>query len=83
MSQMNARNLLCPICHDAEENEIHFILSCPGLNQVREQLLPRKYFRDPCLFRLVLLLASPNHNIVKSLAVYLYKAFKIRAAYTS
>ena len=38
-----------------------------------------KIIQSPSLFRLSLLLASNNENIVKNLSVYLYKSFKWRS----
>ena len=77
--QYSDRDLLCPLCNNAEENEVHFVFCCPALNDLRVSLLPRKYYNQPSEFKLVLLMASRHEEIVKHLAVYLYKAFKIRS----
>jgi hypothetical protein len=71
-------NLKCPLCMYFEENEIHFVLTCPGLATLRKQLIPLKYYRVPNAFHFSLLMASRNRNTVKNLSIYLYRAFKIR-----
>ena len=71
-------SLICPLCKVTTENEIHFLLCCPSLFFLREKLIPEKFYRNPNLFRMNLLLASNNKEIVCNLALYLYKAFKHR-----
>ena len=69
----------CPLCKSANEDEVHFVLCCPAFDDLRTQSIPLKYFRHPNLFRLGLLLATQNENILRNLCVYLYKAFKRRS----
>ena len=71
-------DLICPLCRVAQETELHFVLCCPVLRTLKAQFIPLKFDRFPGLFRLSLLLASTNENIVRNLSVYLYKAFKLR-----
>ena len=71
-------DLLCPLCNELIEDEIHFVLCCPRLHHIRTQLIPAKYYRIPCFFRLNLLLNSKNQDLQKKLAVYLYKSFSFR-----
>ena len=66
----------CPLCNSADEDEVHFVLCCPAFDDLRKQFIPLKYYRHPNLFRLGLLLATQNENILRNLFVYLYKAFK-------
>ena len=75
--------LVCPLCKTERENEVHFVLRCPAFCQLRNNLIPKKYYREPCMFRLVMLLASTNEQTVKKLALYLYKPFRIRTAMCS
>ena len=77
------RQLTCPLCKSPKEDELHFVLSCPGLSDIRDKFIPAKYFRQPCMFRLILLLSSKSDNLVKQLAIYLYKAFERRSLYVS
>ena len=71
-------DLFCPLCKEAVENEVHFVLCCPALNHIRYQLLPAKYYRNPCAFRLALLMSSTHADLVRKFCIYLYKAFAER-----
>ena len=71
-------DLICPLCKCTTENETHFVFTCPLFDDMRSQLIPRKFYRQPSLFRLIMLMTSTNEQIVKRFAIFLYKAFKIR-----
>jgi len=81
--QSSARELLCPLCRKAKEDEIHFVLCCPVLHELRNVFIPSKYHSKPCLFKLNMLMSSTNETIVKQLTIYLYKAFKMRSEITA
>ena len=68
----------CPLCRGAEDNEIHFVLVCPVLENLRQNLIAPKFYRDPNTFRFTLLMSSRNQRTIRNLCIYLYKAFKIR-----
>lgn len=72
------RDLLCPLCKKSKEDEVHFVLVCPVTQRIREQFIPEKFFREPCFFRLTILMSSTNENIVKNFSLFLYRAFKLR-----
>ena len=74
---------ICPLCSEMQEDEVHFMLCCPVLQNLRETFIAPKYWRQPCLFKLVLLLSSTNVDVVKCTAIYLYQAFKIRSIVTT
>ena len=74
-----ANDLLCPMCKRAKEDELHFLLCCPAYDSIRTQCIPAKFYRFPSQFRLSLLLACEHESTVLKLAVYLYKAFKLRS----
>ena len=76
-------DLFCPLCREAQENELRFVLCCPMLSDLREQFIPAKFHKFPSSFRFRLLLASNNENIVGNLSVYVYKAFKLRSTLSS
>ena len=76
-------SLTCPLCQEEEENEVHFVLCCPVLTNLRTQFIPAKYFRQPSMFRLTLLMTAKSAVIVRQLAIFLYKAFKIRELVTT
>ena len=71
-------DLVCPLCSQSEENEVHFILCCPVLHNIRKSLIPQKYYREPCMFRLCILMSSTNFEANKKFGMYLRKAFKLR-----
>ena len=73
----------CPLCKEAEDNEIHFVLICPVISDIRRQYIPYKFYRQPCLFRYTLLMTATNMSIVRNLANFLYRAFKFRDVYLS
>ena len=79
---MHDRTLVCPLCQAPKEDEIHFVLVCPGLKDLREKYIPAKFLRQPCMFRLTLLFSSTNNSLIKQVAMYLYKAFERRSLYT-
>jgi hypothetical protein len=76
--QHTPRNLLCPMCKDHEENEIHFIFCCPFYENLRKKFIALKYYRNPSSFHLSMLLSSNNQETVKNVSVFLCKAFKQR-----
>ena len=76
--QFNDNDLLCPLCKLSEDNEIHFVLCCPVLEGIREQFIRPKYYRQPSLFKLSLLMSSTVTEVVRNFSLFLYKAFKLR-----
>jgi hypothetical protein len=75
----NAANLICPLCHLDEENELHFVLCCPQLKELRKELIPQKFYRVPNLFHFSLLMATTNPKLTRNLCIFLYKAFQFRS----
>ena len=75
-------DLICPLCKNGIEDEVHFVFCCPILINLRKQYIPVKYYRYPCQFRFSLLLSSRNENIVRNLSIYTYKALKLRSIMT-
>ena len=69
---------ICPLCRAAVENEVHFTLCCSALKDLRQRLIPDKFYSQPSSFRLVLLLSTENKVIIKNFAIFLYLAFKRR-----
>ena len=53
------------IIREAKEGEVHFVLCCPMLDDIRKQFIHPKFCKHPCLFRLSQLLASTNQEIVR------------------
>ena len=79
----NFQNVLCPLCTNDQDNEIHLVFCCQALNDLRFSLIPRKYFQQPSQFSLILLMACTNETLVKRFAVFLYKSFKLRSTLCS
>ena len=77
-SNSSLSRLTCPLCNEEQENEIHFVLKCPVLFNIRKQYIPFKYYKYPCMFRLILLMTTPNEIITRNFAIFLYKAFQFR-----
>ena len=46
-------DLLCPLCREDVEDEVHFLLKCPFFSELRREFIPPKSFRNPCTFRLI------------------------------
>ena len=57
-------DLICPLCRVAQETQLHFVLCCLVLRTLRAQFILSKFYKFSNLFRLSLLLASTNENIV-------------------
>jgi len=74
----NNFDMICPLCRQAQENEVHFVLCCTFLTDLRLRFISEKFYKNPNLFRLNLLMASTQEEIVRNFALYLYKAFKLR-----
>ena len=79
-SQMCDDALACPFCPHVEETELHFVLVCPKYTELRDMYIPRKFRNPPSAFRLALLFASTNTNVVMNVAKYIYEAFRVRNA---
>jgi hypothetical protein len=69
-------DLFCRLCNVSREDEVHFVLCCACLSDLRINLIPPKYYNQPSSFKLVLLLSTSNVNVLKNLALYLYFSFK-------
>lgn len=63
-------DLVCPLCAKDKDDEVHFILCCPVLGEIRARYIPAKYYRDPCLFKVSLLMSSTRQSDVWGLAIF-------------
>ena len=79
----NLNMLICPFCKVGNETELHFILCCPLYKETRKQYIKPKFWRNPSILKLNILLSSNNYETVKDLCRYLYVAFKIRETFCS
>ena len=79
----NETDLIRPLCKNSRENEVHFVLKCPALMKIRETFIKPKYYRNPSMFKLSLLMSSPCVETTRSFSLFLYKAFKFREMFIS
>eukprot|EP00745_Piridium_sociabile_P045818 TRINITY_DN998_c1_g3_i2.p1 TRINITY_DN998_c1_g3~~TRINITY_DN998_c1_g3_i2.p1 ORF type:complete len:127 (+),score=2.33 TRINITY_DN998_c1_g3_i2:1-381(+) len=69
-------DFVCRLCNTAREDELHFLLCCPVLCDLRAEFIQPKYYKDPCGFRLTLLLSNKHLPTLRNLAKYIYLALK-------
>ena len=84
-SQTNAEERLCTYClysgQRVIEDEVHFLVRCPMVQEIRVMHMPPQILQDPLLddtekFTMVM---SPNEtNDIKQAAKFIYEAFKDR-----
>ena len=74
-----ALDLICPLCNNDCETDIHLVFHCPALADLRNQFIPSKFYNHPSLFKLVMLMSSTHEFTVKQFAIYLYKVFQLRS----
>ena len=70
------RVTMCPFCKVLVENQLHFALCCPALDDLSRKYIQPKYYNYPSDFRLTLFLSTKHETTVRSLAIYLYQALK-------
>lgn len=71
-------NSHCPFCHELPETEYHFLIICPEYQLLREEYIPRKFFRKPSAFRFCILMASPSEQLNRDISMFVYKALMLR-----
>ena len=60
------------------KDEYHFLLVCKAYANLRKERLPKTYICQPNYNKCNVLMASENYLIVKSSALFLCSAFKLR-----
>ena len=75
-------NRLCSTCQKLED-EYHFILECTRYNNLRTSFIPNYYRARPNMFKLIELFSSNSKKIQRNIALYVFKAFKVREQYIS
>ena len=76
---VNQRLLNCLYCKNVIETELHFLLVCPLYDDIRNQYIPAKFYRNPCTFKMNLLCCNTSSKIVENLCKFIYHAFRIRS----
>ena len=54
-NDVTVQEMMCPFCKISVENEVHIVLRCPGLDDLRRLYIQPKYFNFSFDFRLTLL----------------------------
>ena len=73
----NTSDAKCPFCKE-RENEEHFLWSCPAYEEIRKKYLNGfkvKQWKQNCCRTLM---HGKNEKLTRSVAMYIFYAFKIR-----
>jgi len=70
------KDLKCPLCGEAKEDEVHFVLCCPMLDDIRKHFIPPSSVNILVFLGLVCCWLQQPGNCQKTY-IFLYKAFKI------
>ena len=69
----------CELCNIGDiEDEFHFILICPRLEQTRQKYLKPYYYRRPSVYKFTELMGQQHKKVIMKLAQYLVEAFEQR-----
>ena len=68
---------ICNICN-CLEHEYHLVLECQLYDSLRGKYIDQLYWNRPCMYKFVELINSSNFELLSNLAIYVYKAFKVR-----
>ena len=78
-SNIPRQNRICTLCNSSSlEDEFHFLLNCEFYSELRMLHIPRKYFSPPTINKFNVLMSCKNETTIKSVAVFLFYAFKKR-----
>ena len=73
----NESNLLCPMCIEEDEDEIHFLLHCPVYNDLRSKyILPVDVPRNTDTF--IRIMSDANDQSIWALSLYIHHALNRR-----
>jgi hypothetical protein len=69
----------CILCNLNDiEDEFHFVLKCPVYADLRRQYIPKYYYTQTSVMKYILLMQTSNKTLLKKLAMYCDKSFKLR-----
>lgn len=69
----------CTLCNLNEiEDEYHFIIICPFYSEIRKEYISKYYVNKPSMHKFIELLNCTNGKMLKHLAIYAIKAFKLK-----
>ena len=69
---------ICYFCGTDIEDEFHFIIVCKKYSDLREQFIPKIYYRKPSMYKFIDLLRSNNRKTLLNLGNFISHAFKRR-----
>ena len=70
---------ICTLCNDGIGDEIHFMLVCKPLMELRKKYIPENYLQCPSSHRLAVLLSCKNVSVVRNIALFIVHANKVRS----
>ena len=69
----------CTLCNRNDlEDEYHFTLICPSYTDLRQQYIQRYFYVNPSVLKYITLMNSTKAKVLRNLAIYITKAFKLR-----
>jgi len=69
----------CVLCNLNDiEDEYHFVIKCPYYADIRNTLIPKYYRSRPSMFKFIELLNCSNKIVLRKLAIFCLKCFKLR-----
>ena len=71
----------CPYCECVVEDELHFLLVCPLYSVLRSRYIEDRYYLDPSIHNMQLLMSSKNETLLRNLACFIYYALKEKHDY--
>ena len=74
-----SNNNLCDACVDKYvENEFHILFRCPCYTALREELVPTKYSVNPSVYKMYMLFATRDEDVINAITQFVSKALRGR-----
>ena len=78
-NNVQRQNRKCKLCTtNVVEDEFHFLLCCEFYSDIRNKYIPYKFYQNVNLHKFRLLMSTQHEDTIKSVACYLFYAFKKR-----
>ena len=79
IGRIDRSNRKCTLCNLNDiEDEFHFTLICPAYENIRKQYIDKYFYNRPSVYKFIILLNSVKPKVLKNLALYIIKSFKLR-----
>ena len=69
---------ICQMCAEGIEDEYHFVLLCPLLENIRNRLLPESYCILPSKDKFNSLMSTKQPKLLRNLSKFIYEATELR-----